>query len=65
MRDKKLIDTLTSIERTLYDNWSKEEIYEAYLAEHRTRLSLNKELNNERRKLKEMKYQLEMLLKVT
>jgi len=65
MRDKKLIDTLTSIERTLYDNWSKEEIYEAYLVEHRTRLSLNKELNNERRKLKEMKYQLEMLLKVT
>jgi len=52
------IDTLTKEEKSLYDSWSKESVYKAYISEHRTRTNLNEELNKTRRQLIEIKWKL-------
>lgn len=39
-----------------FDSWTKEQIYEAYLAENRARINLNKEVNKLRRKIAEIKH---------
>jgi len=56
------IDTLNKEERALYDSWSKESVYEAYMSEYKTRIRLNEELNEERRRNKEIKWKLEAVL---
>jgi len=62
MKDN-LIDTFTEEELSLYSSWSKEAIYEAYISEQKTRIRINEELNEERRKLKEIKWKLLELMK--
>jgi len=57
------INTLSKEEKELYDSWDKEQIYEAYVAEHRIRLGLNKELNKERLKNKEIAHILKNIVK--
>ena len=39
-----------------FNNWTKEDIYEAYLSEHETRMTLTKELNKLHRKLAEVRH---------
>ena len=43
-------------EQEKFDSWTKEEIYEAYLAENQARVMLNKEVNKLKRKLAEVRY---------
>ncbi len=39
-----------------YDEWSKDDIYEAYLSENRLRVELNKEVNKLRRVIIDIKH---------
>lgn len=47
-----------------FDSWSKLDIYIAYNEENRVRKKLNKQLNEERLKLIEIKHKLKQLLKI-
>jgi len=40
-----------------YNNWTKDDIYKAYLLEYEARMMLSKELNRLNRKLAEIRYQ--------
>jgi len=40
--------------KDVISKWSKEDIYKAYLSEYETRVRLNTELNNERRRIYEL-----------
>ena len=42
---------LTKEDKVQFDSWTKEQIYEAYLAEHKMRVKLNSDLNDIRRKI--------------
>ena len=50
-------------DKELYDSWTKQQVYEAYLSEHVSRKQLNKEVNELRRQLKEFEWNLKRLLK--
>lgn len=43
-------------EKELYDGWNKEDIYQAYLSEHKARVLLNQEVNRLGRRLAEIKF---------
>ena len=47
---------LTVDEQEVFDSWTKEQIYEAYIAEREARLALNIELNKTNRLLAEIKF---------
>jgi len=47
---------LTKHDEWQFNNWTKEQIYEAYLTEVETRKMLNKELNRLNRKLAEIRH---------
>jgi len=55
------IDTLTDEEKSLYNSWSKESVYKAYISEYRTRVRLNGELNKTRQRIKEIEYKLKCI----
>jgi len=40
--------------KDVISKWSKEDIYKAYLSEYETRVRLNKELNYERSRVREL-----------
>ena len=39
-----------------YEQWTKDEVYQAYLSEYKTRMMLSKECNRLNRKLAEIRY---------
>ena len=47
---------ISSEDQQAFDNYSKEQIYEAYLAEYQARKKLNAELNSVRRKMAEVRH---------
>ena len=47
---------MTKDEQDQFNQWSKEQIYEAYLVEHRAKVVLNKEVNRLARQLAEIKF---------
>ena len=57
------MEELTPEQQERYSEWSKDDIYEAYLAENKLRTKLNKDVNDLRRKIKEVEWNLKRLLK--
>jgi hypothetical protein len=55
---------MTKEQQEQFDSWSKLDIYIAYNEENRVRKKLNKQLNEERLKLIEIKHKLKQLLKI-
>jgi|SaaInlStandDraft_4_1057021.scaffolds.fasta_scaffold01837_5 hypothetical protein len=53
---------LTEEEQEKLDSWTKEEIYEAYLTEYNARVLLNKEMNKQKLKLKEIEHSVRRIL---
>lgn len=53
---------MTDEQQKKFDSWSKLDIYEAYLAEHKARKQLNKQLNDTRREIAKMKYNIKQVL---
>ena len=51
-----ILTLMSESELDEYSKWSKEEVYEAYLAEYHKRVELNIELNQTLRKIAEIKY---------
>ena len=49
---------MTDKQKKLYDSWTKEQIYEAYLLEHYARVKLNKRINELEDKLSFIRYNL-------
>ena len=47
---------LSPKEEALFNGWTKEQIYEAYLSEHEARVLLNQEVNRLGRRLAEIKF---------
>ena len=47
---------LTKHDEWQFNNWTKEQIYEAYLTEYNTRMMLSKELNKLNRKLADIRH---------
>lgn len=47
---------MTKEQQEIYDSWSKEEIYEAYLIEHNVRVLLAELLKRKERELAEARY---------
>ena len=47
---------LTKHDEWQFNNWTKEQIYEAYLTEYKARMMLSKELNKLNRKLADIRH---------
>lgn len=56
------LKTLTEEEVEVYNTYSKEAIYEAYITEHTVRVRLNEQLNEARRELIRLRHSITMAL---
>jgi hypothetical protein len=53
---------LTEEEMKIFNSWTKEQIYEAYLSENITRKKLNKEVNDLKRKIISIRYSINRVM---
>ena len=52
---------LNKYEQEEFDSWTKEQVYEAYLSEYYARLKLNEQVNDLRRQLAKIKYDIKRI----
>lgn len=62
MEDQTILASMDDQELSRYNNWTKEQVYEAFISENRARVNLSKEVAKLTRELVRLKYDIKIAL---